>query len=388
MKIKFYLILVLLLLVSYSFAAIDTRLKFVSNYADPANSQGHLFFDVEIRGDGTATPIDLIQNAILLSETITVDIDTIYFDNFLLPDEDDPSTDGGYKLSTLYTILPDSSATWLRIIHVHTGGPIYVLPATTDWHVWFSVEVVYEPKSSTGTASWYPDPMPPLYMIFNDDNDRVEGEELPEPPELSNFTLDPQVVPVELASFSAESVDGQVNLQWITASETNNAGFYIEYSDSEEGPFTRLNSEMISGLGTDNNGRDYSFTDESGKVGEKRYYRLVDVDYNGNMMTHDVVSTTVTAPKEYALEQNFPNPFNPETTVKFKVKEVGFVDISIYNTAGQLVRHLVHQQMKPGSYDLVWNGKDENGQHVSSGTYFYRMQANNFSKVQKMQLLR
>ncbi len=388
MKIKYYLCFILIVLISQSFAAIDTRLTFVSNYTNPADLKAHMVFDVEIRGDGTAVPLDLIQNAIHLNENITAALDTIYFNNYLLPDEEDPSTETGYQLGTLYTILPDSIATWIRIIHIHMSGPIFVIPATTEWHRWFTVEVVYNPNAETGTVSWYPDPMPPIYMVFNDSNERIEGVELPEPPELSDFTLEPIVVPVELSSFEVESVDGLVELKWVTASETNNAGFYIEYSDSEEGPFTRLNSEMISGLGTDNNGRDYAFTDEFGEVGEKRYYRLVDVDYNGNMMTHDVVSTTVTAPKEYALEQNFPNPFNPETTIKYKVKEAGTVNISIYNMAGQLVRTLVNRQMKPGSYDLVWDAKDNNGQHVSSGTYFYRMQANNFSKVQRMQLLR
>ncbi|MBD3386736.1 T9SS type A sorting domain-containing protein [candidate division KSB1 bacterium] len=380
------LVLFLVAFANISFAEIDTRLNFVSNFTDPTTLKGKLVFDVEIKGDGTAYNVRAIQNAFKLSEHLSAQLDTIYFTNQLFPNRDTDPSGEGYYTSETYNILDDS--TWIYFIYQHGSGDFINIPPTEDWLRIVTISVMYNTAENAGKVDWFPDPMPPIWVIFTPASERIEGEELAISPELTGFTLNPQVVPVELASFSAESVDGEVNLQWVTASETNNAGFYVEYSDSEEGPFTRLNSQMIGGLGTDNNGRDYSFTDESGEVGEKRYYRLVDVDYNGNMMTHDVVSTTVTAPKEYALEQNFPNPFNPETTIKYKVKEAGIVNISIYNMAGQLVRTLVNRQMKPGSYDLVWNAKDNNGQHVSSGTYFYRMQANNFSKVQRMQLLR
>ncbi len=376
----------LFILTNSALADIDTRLKFVSNYTDPGTLKGNLTFDLEIQGDGEAHQVRALQNVLRLDPTFTSKVDTIYFSNQLFPNRDTDPSGTGYYVTEQYSFLNDT--TWIRLIYQYGGGDIVVIPPTEDWLRVVTLTVIYETAENSGSVEWYPLPMPPIWTFFTIESERIDGQKLPIPPELTGLTLDPIIVPVELSSFEVESVDGLVELNWVTASETNNAGFYIEYSDKPDGPFSRLNSELISGLGTDNNGRDYSYIDDTGEVGEKRYYRLVDIDYNGNMMTHDVISTTVTAPKEFALEQNYPNPFNPQTNIKFKVKEAGLVNISIYNMTGRLVRELVNRDMKPGSYELVWDATDNNGQHVSSGTYFYRMEAKGFSKIHKMQLLR
>jgi hypothetical protein len=85
---------------------------------------------------------------------------------------------------------------------------------------------------------------------------------------------------------------------------------------------------------------------------------------------------------------NHPNPFNPETTIRFSVENVGNVNIDIYNVRGQLVRTLVNGIYGSGSHSVVWNGYDDNGRPVSSGIYFYRMTTNEFNAVKRMILLK
>jgi len=90
----------------------------------------------------------------------------------------------------------------------------------------------------------------------------------------------------------------------------------------------------------------------------------------------------------FALSQNYPNPFNPMTNIEFVLPKSGPVSIEIFNILGQKVRMLVDQHMKAG-YKLVdWDGKDDNGNDVSSGIYFYRLQAGDFCQTKKMVLLR
>jgi hypothetical protein len=90
-----------------------------------------------------------------------------------------------------------------------------------------------------------------------------------------------------------------------------------------------------------------------------------------------------------SLDQNVPNPFNPTTTIKYEVKESGLVALRIYNVAGQLVKTLVDGQRVAGQvYEANWNGLNNSGQPVSSGVYFYKLVARNFTQTKKMVLLK
>jgi len=89
-----------------------------------------------------------------------------------------------------------------------------------------------------------------------------------------------------------------------------------------------------------------------------------------------------------SLWQNYPNPFNPQTTITFSVKERGLVSLKIYNVAGQLVRTLAREELAAGAHTKVWDGRDDAGQRVSSGVYYYKLVANNFSQTKKMVVLK
>jgi flagellar hook assembly protein FlgD len=84
------------------------------------------------------------------------------------------------------------------------------------------------------------------------------------------------------------------------------------------------------------------------------------------------------------LMNAFPNPFNPNTNIRYSLKEAGKVNISIYNVKGQLVRSYRNEHANPGYYQVSWDGKDHNGQAVSSGIYMYRMSSGKYQDAKKM----
>ena len=93
-------------------------------------------------------------------------------------------------------------------------------------------------------------------------------------------------------------------------------------------------------------------------------------------------------PDEFALHQNHPNPFNPETYISYQVPKTSQVKIEVFNLLGQHIRTLVDEEKSPGSYKILWNGLDDQRQAVSSGVYLYKMQAGDFTAMQKMVFVR
>jgi hypothetical protein len=98
--------------------------------------------------------------------------------------------------------------------------------------------------------------------------------------------------------------------------------------------------------------------------------------------------TDAETPGAYKLAQNFPNPFNPTTTIKFDIRKKGHVSLKIYNVAGQLVKTLVNDVLEAGAYSKEWTGTNNSGVKVASGVYFYSIEADNFTSTKKMVLLR
>jgi nitrous oxidase accessory protein NosD len=100
------------------------------------------------------------------------------------------------------------------------------------------------------------------------------------------------------------------------------------------------------------------------------------------------VSTTVPLPTTYGIAQNYPNPFNPTTTIAYQVPEVTHVTVEVYNVLGERVATLVDEQQAAGYYTVEWNGKDGGQRTVSSGVYYYRMSAGQFTSIKKMLLVK
>lgn len=95
-----------------------------------------------------------------------------------------------------------------------------------------------------------------------------------------------------------------------------------------------------------------------------------------------------TIPTAFELNQNYPNPFNPSTTIKYGLPEASNVTIKVYNMMGQEVKTLVNSYKPAGRYEVEWNGENEFGRKVSSGTYLYRVTAGEYVSVKKMVLMK
>ncbi len=93
-------------------------------------------------------------------------------------------------------------------------------------------------------------------------------------------------------------------------------------------------------------------------------------------------------PKEFALLPNYPNPFNPITTIRYEVPVAGKIVIKVYNMLGQEVRSLINEVRQPGRYSIQWDGKNNVGQQVSSGVYIYRLSAGKIATSRKMMLIK
>ena len=114
-----------------------------------------------------------------------------------------------------------------------------------------------------------------------------------------------------------------------------------------------------------------------------------DGSYGVNALSTPSPVEIQTRPEVYALGNNYPNPFNPNTSIKYALPAAGQVKLEVYNVVGQVVRTLVSQQQSAGRYAVQWNATDNSGQSLSSGIYFYRLQAgDNFLEVKKMLLLK
>lgn len=93
-------------------------------------------------------------------------------------------------------------------------------------------------------------------------------------------------------------------------------------------------------------------------------------------------------PRVLSIESNFPNPFNPETTIRFTVPKDGRVQVKVFNVKGQMVKQLVNEQLIAGKHATVWNGTDKHGKSVSSGLYFARIEQGGTHRVHKMMLMK
>ena len=101
-----------------------------------------------------------------------------------------------------------------------------------------------------------------------------------------------------------------------------------------------------------------------------------------------VVMVEAEEPSGFALLKNYPNPFNPATTIEFTVPEAGFTEIVIYNMSGQKIRELVSADMTPGVHSVVWDGCDENGTPVSSGVYISHLKTGDNVFSNRMMLVK
>ena len=202
-------------------------------------------------------------------------------------------------------------------------------------------------------------------------------------------------LPVELTSFELlETRNDGITLRWITESEINNLGFNLD----RKTPITDWNQiasyithPELQGQGSVSHQTIYTFTDNTVQENESYDYRLSDVDYDGNVEYHSLqlmgVSST-NIPEQFVLYPNYPNPFNPVTTIRYDLSKESFVDITIYDMLGNVVSNLINANQSSGYKSIQWNATNNQGKPVSAGVYLYSIEAGKFRQTKKMILLK
>ncbi len=192
--------------------------------------------------------------------------------------------------------------------------------------------------------------------------------------------VDSGIIPVELTSFTVNSFDDYAELQWITATETNNAGFAIERTSNQTSEWSEI--AFVDGNGTSAHSNVYKYIDEELTVGTYTY-RLKQIDYDGSYSYSSEVEAVISAPDNFALYQNYPNPFNPSTTIKFNIPSDAQVQLNVFNTLGEKVAELFNGTLKGGYHEFVFDAST-----LTSGIYFYRLESDEFADSKKMILIK
>ena len=191
------------------------------------------------------------------------------------------------------------------------------------------------------------------------------------------------LLPVELTSFDGLISNGAVHLLWETASELNNAGFFIERSAERNSGYEEI--AFIDGAGTSTAVQTYLYVDNGPfQAGTPVFYRLKQVDFDGTVHYSSAIELTPGLIDSLTLNQNFPNPFNPTTHISFSLPFQDRVTLSVYDATGRLVETLIDGSLPAGSHDIVF----EASASLASGTYMYKLETTRQTKTGMMLLLK
>jgi methionine-rich copper-binding protein CopC len=392
--------LLMLLFASLDFLfADDAEFRLVSARNDQTVG-GELHLDLEMRITNGTTPRTL--------NSITVDV---YYGSELTEWADDPSINWSFSFLNGYSRSANKLSGYYRILvtgnNVNANGNSEPPGDPAGWDVTTNWQRVCTLRWTINTAT-------SVNIYISDDTDAAAY--------FDNYTNAPQggvtdwvvtnqdigdiSLPVELSSFTAECVNNEVVVTWITESEIHNLGFEVYRSAEENGDYTLLSSYKtnsdLSGQGNASTKHTYSYTDKNVLAGNRYWYKISDVDLNGIRTYHGPLNILVnseetnnsennTFPAEFKLGQNYPNPFNPETSIDIsipEVKDLSIITVDIFNINGQKIKTLFKGELEPGIHSLKWNGTDDLGKQVSGGMYFYYLKTNKFQQIKKMILLK
>lgn len=209
------------------------------------------------------------------------------------------------------------------------------------------------------------------------------------------FGENPQTLPVELTSFTATAMANSfVTISWMVASETDHLGYNILRNTANDlSNAIQINAEAISTGDQIGSQINYSYPDYEVEAGNNYYYWLQSLDMSGistffgplmvSMTTGPQDPGTPAIPVVTSLNNAYPNPFNPNTTISYSMADAGNARIDIYNLRGQILRSFERDHANAGNYSFNWDGKDASGNFVGSGIYLYRMTSGNYSATKK-----
>lgn len=203
-------------------------------------------------------------------------------------------------------------------------------------------------------------------------------------------------LPVELSSFTvAMNAYNAAVLTWVTQTETGVNGFFIYRGTTDQLSEATLVSNLIPATNTSQT-QVYRYSD-SELFSEGTYYYWLNVnDMDGSESFHGPVTLvyetgenpTPSIPQVTELKSIYPNPFNPSANISFGLAKSSDVEFKIYNSRGQMVRNMALGVKDAGTWNLVWNGTDNNGRAVPTGIYYIQMQAGKDSFIRKAVMMK
>ncbi len=289
------------------------------------------FYDVGIGGDGLRGPIEGLENP-NQKFLVHTDVPEVWENDVLI-------TGGKHYGHLEVDIIPQDTNTWQAILK-----PVYILP-------------LFDASDST----------------YSNYERRIYDDQII----LTRYYND-IVKPVEFASFTAISINNGIMINWETQTETGNYGFEVQRLIESE--WQKIS--FIEGNGTTSQPSFYEYLDTCAEVlnpGLELYYRLKQIDIDNNYYYSDsiIVETISLLNNEhstFALSQSYPNPFNTEVIIEYFLPEPCYVAIKIFDLQGRILKTLNNNKQYKGLCKNVWDGKDENGNLVTSGLYFYRIE--------------
>lgn len=298
-----------------------------------------------------------------------------------------PAEAGGYNVAGRFGVmgLVDSLSKWdYRTPNELAQAFPLVFPSVTDTIHW---EFAYTASDSSETDTIYSVGLSLIFDGIPDSLDRWNfGPKFP--------IVVEDFVPVELISFSGFVHHDYVELNWSTASESNNYGFEIERSQKPKVKDQKLWEKIgfVNGKGTTTFTSGYSYLDNLNITNNLTLlYRLKQIDLDGSFNYSNEVEVDINLINDFVLEQNYPNPFNPNTIIRWQSPGNSLHDgqagwhttLKVYDLLGNEVATLVDEYREAGSHEA-----DFNASGLSSGIYYYQLKAGQFNQVKKMLLVK
>ncbi len=298
-----------------------------------------------------------------------------------------PPNPGNVALSYALTFTGSTAQTFHMILSYsgYAGTPAYI--AWWDGSVWQVPDNVVFSSSEVG-------------FDITPVSDRL-GSEIKNGSRDGAFEFilgDENPLPVNLSSFYAVYIGGTPTLYWTTQTETGNAYWNVyRGTDSNFENAIHLNTnDPVPGNGTTTSPSDYIYFDTAPVIQNTTYwYWIEDVSLNGESQVHEPITLTIpfedipNTPDSYGLQQNFPNPFNPSTSISFVLAEDCYAELIIYNVKGEKVKKIFNEHVYADQINtVIWDGDDHTGKQVSSGVYFYKLITDKKEYQKKMLLVK
>jgi Domain of unknown function (DUF4082)/Secretion system C-terminal sorting domain/Cohesin domain len=302
---------------------------------------------------------------VLFSTPVEITAGTVYIAAYHTTGINYVSSNGG-----LLTAVNNGPLTALASAADPDGNGVYAYAATPNTPISGSplqanywVDVVFSPKEYTFE----------LTSVVDDAGCTATGAPLQT---LTVTSVNCNTLPVTLLNLSATPQDKKITVRWATDGESNNKGF--DLLRSTDG-INWQTIAFINGAGNSSSVKNYSYVDLN--LSPKRYYyRLKQIDFDGKYKISATVSAVIDGKGSFSLSQNFPNPtVGGETTIQFTLAAASKVSLSLYDMHGRLVRVLATGGKDAGTHAIPVNTGS-----LTSGVYYYKLQAGDFSDVKKM----